>query len=55
MLKTKAISRRTVLRGVGVGIALPLLNAMAPATARAARRRAPPGVRHLQQPRPAAG
>ena len=41
MLKTKAISRRTVLRGVGVGIALPLLNAMAPATARAQPAAAP--------------
>jgi hypothetical protein len=29
------ISRRTVLRGVGVGLALPLLEAMAPATLRA--------------------
>src|SRR5207302_11377715 len=26
----RAISRRTLLRGVGVGISLPLLNAMAP-------------------------
>ena len=34
MLKT-AISRRTILRGIGVGLGLPLLNAMAPATARA--------------------
>ena len=32
----RAISRRTILRGAGVGLALPLLNAMAPATARAA-------------------
>src|SRR5690349_15027955 len=31
----RAMSRRTMLRGVGVGLALPLLNAMSPATARA--------------------
>jgi hypothetical protein len=31
MLKTNAISRRTILRGVGVGLALPLLDAMNPA------------------------
>src|SRR5580698_5819026 len=30
-----ALSRRTLLRGVGVGLALPLLNVMSPATARA--------------------
>jgi len=35
MLKTNAISRRTILRGVGVGLALPLLDAMTPAAARA--------------------
>src|SRR4051812_18005087 len=36
MLITKlAISRRRMLRGVGVGLALPLLNAMSPAAARA--------------------
>ena len=34
MLKT-AMSRRTMLRGIGVGLGLPLLNAMVPATARA--------------------
>jgi hypothetical protein len=32
----KAISRRTVLRGLGTAVALPLLDAMIPATARAA-------------------
>jgi hypothetical protein len=31
----RAISRRAMLRGVGVGLALPFLNAMSPATARA--------------------
>ena len=31
----RAISRRTILRGAGVGLALPLLNAMTGATARA--------------------
>jgi len=30
-----AISRRAMLRGIGVGLGLPLLNAMLPATARA--------------------
>ena len=35
-LSHRAISRRTILRGAGVGLALPLLNAMVPATARAA-------------------
>lgn len=33
--RRNTISRRTVLRGVGVGLALPLLDAMAPATLRA--------------------
>ena len=37
----RAISRRTILRGAGVGLALPLLNAMAPATARAQSAAAP--------------
>src|SRR5436305_988149 len=41
-LKTNAISRRTILRGLGVGLALPLLDAMNPAaraqTAAAPRR-----------------
>ena len=41
MLKTNAISRRTMLRGAGVGMALPLLNAMLPATARAQSAAAP--------------
>ena len=39
--RTRAISRRTMLRGAGVGLALPLLNAMAPATARAQSAAAP--------------
>ena len=34
-ITNRAISRRTMLRGAGVGLALPLLNAMTPATARA--------------------
>ena len=37
----RAISRRTILRGAGVGLALPLLNAMAPAAARAQAAAAP--------------
>ena len=41
MLKTSSISRRTMLRGAGVGMALPLLNAMAPATVRAQSAAAP--------------
>ena len=40
MLRTNAISRRTMLRGAGVGLALPLLNAMA-ANARAQSAAAP--------------
>ncbi|GMU93160.1 MAG: hypothetical protein AMXMBFR4_22180 [Candidatus Hydrogenedentota bacterium] len=39
------ISRRTMLRGVGAAIALPVLDAMLPATARAAARTAKPPVR----------
>ena len=35
-LTNKKLSRRTVLRGAGVGVALPLLDAMTPAAARAA-------------------
>ena len=35
----KAISRRTMLRGVGTAVALPLLDAMIPAFAPAARHR----------------
>ena len=35
LITNRAISRRTMLRGAGVGLALPFLNAMAPATARA--------------------
>ena len=35
MLKTNAISRRAMLGGAGVALALPLLDAMTPATARA--------------------
>src|SRR5579872_1838053 len=38
--RSRKISRRTLLRGVGVGISLPLLNAMAP-TARADANAAP--------------
>jgi len=41
MLKTNAISRRTILRGLGVGLALPMLDAMTPA-ARAQSAAAPP-------------
>src|SRR3954453_21878293 len=37
----RAISRRTMLRGAGVGLGLPLLNAMVPATARAQSTAAP--------------
>ena len=55
----KAISRRTVLRGIGTAVALPLLDAMVPAlTAQAEdagegrappRRRLPPQRRHLRE------
>src|SRR4051812_42498184 len=37
----RTISRRSMLRGVGVGLALPLLNAMSPGTARAQSPAAP--------------
>jgi len=37
LLNNKSLSRRTLLRGLGVGLALPLLDAMVPAIARAAR------------------
>ncbi len=40
-LRDRNISRRTMLRGLGVGMALPLLNAMSPATARAQSASAP--------------
>src|SRR5689334_20203382 len=35
ILRTNVISRRTMLRGAGVGLALPLLNVMTPANGRA--------------------
>ena len=38
LLNNKSLSRRTLLRGMGVGLALPLLDAMVPAVARAAAR-----------------
>src|ERR1700674_3113221 len=41
MLITNAISRRTMLRGAGVGLALPLLNVMTGANARAQSAAAP--------------
>ena len=41
MLRTNAISRRTMLRGAGVGLALPLLNVMTGARARAQANAAP--------------
>lgn len=37
LLNNRSLSRRTLLRGLGVGLALPLLDAMVPAVARAAR------------------
>ena len=40
-LRDRDLSRRTMLRGVGVGMALPLLHAMSPATARAQAASAP--------------
>lgn len=40
-LRDRDLSRRTMLRGVGVGMALPLLNAMSPAAARAQSASAP--------------
>jgi hypothetical protein len=45
-MKTAAISRRTVLRGLGTAVALPLLDAMLPAVGRAAS-----GVRGTEAPR----
>jgi hypothetical protein len=41
MLSKPAISRRTMLRGIGVGLGLPLLDAMVPAAARAQTAAAP--------------
>jgi hypothetical protein len=41
-LTSKALPRRTVLRGLGATLALPFLDAMTPALARAAQRRKPP-------------
>src|ERR1035438_3521860 len=41
LITNRAISRRTMLRGAGVGLALPLLNAMTSATARAQTAAAP--------------
>jgi hypothetical protein len=41
MIGRKALPRRTLLRGLGAGIALPLLDAMTPALAKTARRRPP--------------
>ena len=41
IITNRAISRRTMLRGAGVGLALPLLNAMTSATARAQSAAAP--------------
>src|SRR5258708_7699791 len=38
MITKKAISRRKILRGLGVSLALPLLDSMVPAFARAATR-----------------
>ncbi len=38
MTRTEALSRRTLLKGVGAAIALPLLDAMAPSVAQAASR-----------------
>ena len=42
IITKKALSRRTVLRGIGVSLALPLLDAMVPALA--ARRRPQAGA-----------
>ncbi len=44
IITKKAIPRRTVLRGFGASLALPLLDAMVPAFARAHERR--DGARH---------
>src|SRR6478735_128002 len=44
------VSRRSFLRGAGVAMSLPMLDAMAPAFAREAA--AAPHARDLQQPRP---
>ena len=45
MQLTKPLSRRTLLRGFGAAVSLPLLDAMVPAFASTLRRSAPPGVR----------
>ena len=45
IITKKAISRRTVLRGIGATFALPLLDSMVPALTRSAPRRASPPTR----------
>ena len=48
LITKKHLSRRTLLRGVGVSLALPLLDAMLPAQtplAKTAAKPRPPGVR----------
>ena len=50
----KAISRRTVLRGIGTAVALPLLDAMVPALTAAANTPAKP-IRRLGSSRKSAG
>src|SRR6187397_483840 len=46
-LKSKALPRRTVLRGLGATLALPFLDAMAPAMAAASQRTGKPAHRFL--------
>src|SRR6187402_3975945 len=46
-LRSKALPRRTVLRGLGATLALPFLDAMAPAMAAAAQRTGKPAHRFL--------
>ena len=47
----KALSRRTVLRGLGAAVALPLLDAMVPGLRGDSKSRAPPGRRLSPQRR----
>ena len=48
MRKSWKISRRTMLRGIGAAMALPLLEVMGPTTARAAATRPPVALQVMQ-------
>ncbi len=47
IITKKALSRRTVLRGMGATVALPLLDAMVPALSARARRRAATALQRM--------